>query len=259
MRTASVFPLLAVLAPLDGLELSTASSQVRTDVPPLLTQRFGPPLPLDIDGDWHGSECIGVAGEDDVNSVSSSSDCVSRRLHHLPGFLSTDERASLVSELERRRADSFDTELDTVDHQATFMCRVIEGGAAVDESLAAQLGPLCDRITAFVRQRFECDTACISELLIRRYLPSERRRLEAHFDVSAFATAIVSLSDADEYEGGLYVQGVPGVPSRRYVSLAAGDGLVHRFDTMHGVHVVCASPPGHSTRALCLCTAPCPD
>jgi TPR repeat protein len=68
-------------------------------------------------------------------------------------------------------------------------------------------------------------------------MPDERRRLEAHFDVSAFATAIVSLSPPSDYEGGLYVQAVPGVPSRRYVPLSAGDGLVHQFDTMHGVHV----------------------
>ena len=52
-----------------------------------------------------------------------------------------------------------------------------------------------------------------------------------------FATAIVSLSAASAYEGGLYVQAVPGVPSRRYVQLEAGDALLHRFDTMHGVHV----------------------
>ena len=231
--------LLAAIAPLHGLALSTASQQVQTDAPLLLTQRFGPKTPLTIDDGWHGSECIGVAGDDDA---SSSSTCISRRLHHLPGLLADDERTSLLAELEQRRTTSFDTELDTVDAQATFMCRVVEGGAAADASLAAQLAPLCARITAFVRQRFECDTACISEVLIRRYLPSERRRLEAHFDVSAFATAIVSLSEADEYEGGLYVQGVPGVPSRRYVSLEAGDGLVHRFDTMHGVHVVRRHP-----------------
>ena len=77
----------------------------------------------------------------------------------------------------------------------------------------------------------------VSEVLIRSYLPYESRRLEAHFDVSAFATAIVSLTAADEYEGGLYVQAVPGVPSRRFVNLEAGDALVHRFDSMHGVHV----------------------
>ena len=44
-------------------------------------------------------------------------------------------------------------------------------------------------------------------------------------------------SAASAYEGGLYVQAVPGVPSRRYVQLEAGDALLHRFDTMHGVHV----------------------
>ena len=60
--------------------------------------------------------------------------------------------------------------------------------------MAAHVAPLCERLLAFVRLRFACKSACISEVLIRRYLPSERRRLESHFDVSAFATAIVALS-----------------------------------------------------------------
>ena len=202
----------------------------------LRSQHFGPPRPLDLgDGSWRGLERIGIAGVDahrDTERDGSSS----RQLHHLSGLCAEAERQALLVELEERRM-AFETTLDTVDAQATFMCRVTEGGVPMDTDLAKQAEPICDRLLAYVRERFECESACISEVLIRRYLPTERRRLEAHFDVSAFATAIVSLTPESEYSGGLYVQAVPGVQSRRYVDLESGDALVHRFDTMHGVHV----------------------
>mmetsp|Transcript_31221 Transcript_31221/g.101078 ORF Transcript_31221/g.101078 Transcript_31221/m.101078 type:complete len:281 (-) Transcript_31221:62-904(-) len=175
-------------------------------------QHFGPPTPVNIGDGWSGAERIGIAGRDD------SSDGDSRKLFHLPGLLPESERATLLSELERREA-KFDTELDTVDAQATFMCRIVEGGEVTDTDLAAHIWPVCARLCAYVQERFDSTSACVSEVLIRRYLPTERRRLEAHFDVSAFATCIVSLSEASEYVGGLYVQRVPGVPSRRYGTL----------------------------------------
>ena len=97
--------------------------------------------------------------------------------------------------------------------------------------------PTLDALTAYVRGKYGCAAAAAETVLVRRYRPSERSRLEAHFDVTAFATAIVQLTDPALCRGGLYVQSVPGVASRRYVPLGAGDACVHRFDTMHGVHV----------------------
>ena len=198
---------------------------------PLLFQQFGSPQPSSI-GDWTGSESLGIAGSESRNIGQGGS----RRLHLLTQLMSAEERRALLVDLEGRQA-AFDTALDTVDAQATFMCRVVEGGETMDGVLAAHVAPVCARLQAFVQERFGSASACVSDVLIRRYLPTERRRLEAHFDVSSFATAIVSLSAASAYEGGLYVQAVPGVPSRRYVQLEAGDALLHRFDTMHGVHV----------------------
>ena len=198
---------------------------------PLLFQQFGSPQPSSI-GDWTGSESLGIAGSESRNIGQGGS----RRLHLLTQLMSAEERRTLLVDLEGRQA-AFDTALDTVDAQATFMCRVVEGGETMDGVLAAHVAPVCARLQAFVQERFGSASACVSDVLIRRYLPTERRRLEAHFDVSSFATAIVSLSAASAYEGGLYVQAVPGVPSRRYVQLEAGDALLHRFDTMHGVHV----------------------
>ena len=198
---------------------------------PLLFQQFGSTQPSSI-GDWTGSESLGIAGsEAHIAGLGGS-----RRLHLLTQLMSAEERRALLVDLDGRQA-AFDTALDTVDAQATFMCRVVAGGETMDGALAAHVAPVCARLQAFVQERFGSASACVSDVLIRRYLPTERRRLEAHFDVSSFATAIVSLSAASAYEGGLYVQAVPGVPSRRYVQLEAGDALLHRFDTMHGVHV----------------------
>ncbi len=176
-------------------------------------------------------EARGTAGDD------SPATAAARQLYLLPSLLSSDEAAEVLK-ASNLPTTEFDTVHDTVDDQATYLCRVIEGGETVDAHVARALAPfLDDRLLPYVRAKFGCASACVADVLVRRYLPNERRRLEAHFDVSSFATAIVPLSPACDYEGGLYVQHVPGVASRRYVELEAGDCLVHRFDTMHGVHV----------------------
>ena len=41
----------------------------------------------------------------------------------------------------------------------------------------------------------------------RRYAAGERRLNPTHFDMEAYVTLVVALSDAAEYSGGLYVQG----------------------------------------------------
>lgn len=202
---------------------------------------------------WEGLESIATAGVDEgdsegctssapVSGSASAGDLAdaapSRQLNLLPGLM-TEEEICHLREIAFAEARGFDdSTLDTVDHQATYLCQVIEDGRPVDDAVCAALGPFLEgRLLPYVRQKFGCASACVANVLIRRYLPDERRRLESHFDVSAFATAIVPLSPRDAYAGGLYVQRVPGVTSRRYLNLEAGDCLVHRFDTMHGVHV----------------------
>ena len=145
--------------------------------------------------------------------------------------------------------DGFDDDSvrDTVDGQPTHLRRLIENGRPCggggdgdggnDAALLVAVTPTLDALTAYVRGKYGCAAAAAETVLVRRYRPSERSRLEAHFDVTAFATAIVQLTDPALCRGGLYVQSVPGVASRRYVPLGAGDACVHRFDTMHGVHV----------------------
>jgi len=87
-----------------------------------------------------------------------------------------------------------------------------------------------------VRWRYGAPSAVVGDALVRRYLPGERQALGQHFDVSAFATAIIPLNPGS-YTGGLYLQAGPNVNSRRFVDFARGELLTHQFDVMHGVHV----------------------
>lgn len=191
---------------------------------------------------WSGWELSATAGADESGSHDTTNNDASRQLHLLPGLMTRNE-VQHVREIAFSEERGFEeTTLDTVDHQATFLCRVVEDGEALDAVVCESLAPFLEgRLLPYVRQKFGCASACIANVLIRRYLPDERRRLESHFDVSSFATAIVPLSPREDYAGGLYVQRVPGVTSRRYLDIEAGDCLVHRFDTMHGVHVPAGS------------------
>jgi len=137
-----------------------------------------------------------------------------------------------------RTSMNFDTELDTVDGEATFLATIVEDGETVDETLAALLRPVLEeRLLPHLRAAYGSPDVTVTDALVRRYLPDERTGLRAHYDVSAFATAIVPLVAADAYEGGLYVQGAPDDASRRIVRLERGDVLLHQWDVMHGVHV----------------------
>jgi len=193
---------------------------------------------------WSGLELSATAGVEGAlpQEGAFAGDEAARQLHLLPGLMTSDDVGHVRTAAFSKERGFEETTLDTVDHQATFLCRVVEDGEALDAEVCESLQPFLEgRLLPYVRQKFRCASACVANVLIRRYLPDERRRLESHFDVSSFATAIVPLSPREDYAGGLYVQRVPGVPSRRYLDLQAGDCLVHRFDTMHGVHVPAGS------------------
>ena len=77
----------------------------------------------------------------------------------------------------------------------------------------------------------------LSQALIRRYLPTERREHPAHFDAHATATVVVSLCDPGDYVGGYYAQPTSDAASARYASLDVGDAFCHGHDLRHGVRV----------------------
>ena len=174
-----------------------------------------------------------------------------REMHLLPGLVSHDELVSLHAAASC--CDSFDSdEPDTVDKAATFQVNVLEDGKPTPAAaeLAALLTPIIkERLLPYVRAKFGCPNACTGDALLRRYRQEERVALNLHYDVQAFATAIIPLSvqkaadtkpfpSLSSYVGGLFVQGGASLASRRLVRFTApGDVLVHQFDLMHGVQV----------------------
>ena len=214
---------------------------------------------LSTDGvDWHGEEAsakvVGTTG--------------GREMHLLPALLSSDEIVALHECASK--CDAFDAaEPDTVDKEATFQVNVLEDGipTAAGAELSALLSPIIEeRLLPYVRAKFDCPDACLGDALLRRYRPGERTALNLHYDIQAFATAIIPLSFQDQgdatvdakraapspppptvasslrslscYTGGLFVQGGASRASRRLVRFSApGDVLVHQFDLMHGVEI----------------------
>eukprot|EP00746_Dinoflagellata_sp_MGD_P140811 gnl/MRDRNA2_/MRDRNA2_74010_c0_seq1.p1 gnl/MRDRNA2_/MRDRNA2_74010_c0~~gnl/MRDRNA2_/MRDRNA2_74010_c0_seq1.p1 ORF type:complete len:391 (+),score=72.79 gnl/MRDRNA2_/MRDRNA2_74010_c0_seq1:104-1174(+) len=93
------------------------------------------------------------------------------------------------------------------------------------------------RLTPYVRQKFACSGCSLCTALIRRFQDKDRTVHPYHYDGQAFVTCVVALNPQD-YEGGLYVQGIESVHERRFVNWTAGDMVCHQFDLGHGVHVL---------------------
>jgi len=90
-----------------------------------------------------------------------------------------------------------------------------------------------DRILPLLQERANDRTLVMCHSLIRRYLPTERRRHPQHFDVQALYTVVVSLnSHGADFEGGLYVSTGEG---RQTIALQAGDAIFHDARLLHGV------------------------
>ncbi|KAL3917133.1 MAG: hypothetical protein SGPRY_006526 [Prymnesium sp.] len=116
------------------------------------------------------------------------------------------------------------------------MSVLIEQGRPTNTRLSPLLQLISDTILPYARHTYGAKL-CVADALVRRYLPGERQALGQHFDVSAFATAILPLNPGS-YVGGLYVQGGASAASRRYVEFEPGDLVTHQFDVMHGLDVM---------------------
>lgn len=200
-----------------------------------------------------------------------------RRMQLLPSLLTAAEVEALHA--AALRCGAYGTEADSVDRAPTHQAYVFEDGKPTvgAAEVARLLRPILEeRLLPYVRARYDCAHACVADVILRRYRPAERTRLGLHYDVEAFATAILPLSaqraegagvegagaegagadgaGADgaaepalsprsssglsSYSGGLFVQGGASRASRRLVRFEApGDVLVHQFDLQHGVEV----------------------
>lgn len=114
----------------------------------------------------------------------------------------------------------------------------LRDGQWADRHMEAALGEILEkRILPYVRERYNCPSCAVATVMVRRYVPGERRTHAVHFDSQAYVTAVLGLSDPDSFDGGLYIQPGPSAYSRVSPRLEPGDLLVHSFDLQHGVHV----------------------
>jgi len=67
-----------------------------------------------------------------------------------------------------------------------------------------------------------------------------RNTLAPHYDQTSYGSVIIPLNDPtfEEIQGGLYIQTGASITSRHSIDFErVGDGLLHMYDVMHGVHV----------------------
>ncbi|KAL7531296.1 hypothetical protein ACHAXR_003963, partial [Thalassiosira sp. AJA248-18] len=111
---------------------------------------------------------------------------------------------------------------------------------------------LYDNLLPSVRKVTNSSTVEISDVFIRNYgriddeeSATTRYGLSSHYDVTAYATCVVTLdSTASTGRNGLYtILPTPGVGAashaglRKFFPLGEGDGVVHTYDVLHGVDV----------------------
>ncbi|CAE7938813.1 esiB, partial [Symbiodinium sp. KB8] len=178
-------------------------------------------------GGWRGMEesCLvkrlGMSGSSPVHSVRS--------------FLSPVDARELSDCLAS--ADDYDTDADSVDSCPTFEFYPFQRGRWKNEALRTLLEDVVERrLLPYVRQRFGEERMALSEVLVRRYLPEERRTHAAHYDGHAFATAVLGprKQQKPKQEPKELEWAQEGI---RTVRLEPGDLLVHSFDLQHGVEV----------------------
>ena len=124
------------------------------------------------------------------------------------------------------------TDADTIDGRPTWERYVIKRGRVLDRRLALLSEPATAPLTALVRRVMTCPDCQLCDVLIRRYLPSERRTVPRHYDSRAYATAVLTLNAA-EFRGGYFVWRGRAV----HLLAESGDVIVHGFNLKHGVSV----------------------
>lgn len=211
----------------EGASASSGSRASARAAPAPVTYDFGPKREVSVGGArlWQQSGAVEKLGRREP--------C---RFYRLPGFVPGEEAARILELC--RRSGRYRTDADSVDKAASFEYYPLQDGRWTDESMQRLLGGIVDRsILPYVRERYACPSCTVSDILVRRYAPGERRTHAVHFDGHAFVTAVLGLSPPDGIEGGLYLQPEPHISSRVFFRMEPGDLVVHSFDLQHGVHV----------------------
>eukprot|EP00439_Symbiodinium_sp_Y106_P066272 s2460_g10.t1 len=183
-------------------------------------------------GDWAGTEQSGH-----LHKAFHPAQVQACHFYRLPDMV-PGEIAEAILEHCKKQTSCFSAAPDSVDKTPSFEYYPFRDGAWADDGMRRLLEETIElQILPYVRQRYGCRFCAVSDILVRRYLPGERRTHAVHFDGHAFVTAVLGLSSPDSYQGGLYIQPDADVASRMYFRLEPGDLLVHSFDLQHGVHV----------------------
>mmetsp|Transcript_86190 Transcript_86190/g.150358 ORF Transcript_86190/g.150358 Transcript_86190/m.150358 type:complete len:641 (+) Transcript_86190:21-1943(+) len=177
---------------------------------------------------WRGVEQIG-----EVQKPTKAGVC---RFFRLPALLPARDVDKILSACKQSKA--YQTNPDSVDQTPTFEFYPFRDGEWVDMAMKPLLEGVVDHLVLpYIRERYDCRFCAVADILIRRYIPGERRTHAVHFDGHAFVTAVLGLCSPDDYEGGIYLQPEPDVSSRMFLRIDPGDLVVHSFDLQHGVHI----------------------
>eukprot|EP00928_Gymnodinium_smaydae_P056401 TRINITY_DN39791_c0_g1_i1.p1 TRINITY_DN39791_c0_g1~~TRINITY_DN39791_c0_g1_i1.p1 ORF type:complete len:481 (+),score=32.68 TRINITY_DN39791_c0_g1_i1:72-1514(+) len=158
------------------------------------------------------------------------------KLIFIPGAMESHDAKRMLK--TAKAYSSYNLDEDTVDFRPTFEFYPCKDGTWSDATFESILGKFVDNmLISYLREEYKCSGCTLSDVLVRRYKPGERRCHEVHVDSHAYITVNVVLSDARDFEGGLFIQPCASSLSRRFLKMEPGDILVHSYDLPHGVHV----------------------
>lgn len=149
---------------------------------------------------------------------------------------------TVVRALQAASNVAMDDHNDEADWQPAYEVYVMERSiplpGVATPAIVTALETMNALVLPFVKEKYACDHCVSCTGFVRRYLPEERVGVPSHFDVTAFATVILTLSPSTNYTGGFFVQPGAHMDSRAFVPLEAGDVVVHDFTLNHGIEVL---------------------
>jgi len=187
---------------------------------------------------WGGERLIGVVPKPGV-SHGNSAYGKGRTFELLPGA-ARQLAHSLRESLDALPTTAFGRHADEVDGRPAHEIYLLLRGKPVAalEEVSSKLVPALEAaLLPHIRDVYSCSNCVACTAFARRYQPGERLLNPNHFDMEAFVTMVVALSNRTEHSGGIYVQAEPRASSRKLVLMDAGDALMHQYDLNHGVAV----------------------
>ena len=152
------------------------------------------------------------------------------------------EADTLMNIIETSEDAADQKRLDSTDRLPAYETYVRDLQNNIEHPAAPLLNRLYERMTAYASAEYsECAANChLCSVLLRRYKPKERRRVQSHFDRNAIVTAVVTLNGGLEppaFDGGLFLQRTASATSRQYFATSRKDAVFHSYDLNHGVEV----------------------